>query len=218
MSVYTHISFVLDKSGSMRGIMPQVLSSFNKFVRDQQALPGEASFSLYKFSNDVVTISEFENLHDMGEVRENNCDGSTSLRDAMGVAIERTMFHNVRLGGRKPGKNIIAIITDGCENTSREYSAQTIKELISTYETNWNWQFLFLGANQDAIRRGMELGISMEKALTYSTRNTGIEEAFNACNEAISLFRLGESREAFITRNARDTQNRILGTNINEIR
>ncbi|MGB7963084.1 MAG: VWA domain-containing protein [Propionicimonas sp.] len=163
----THTEFVLDRSGSMHSIKADIEGGFDAFIADQRTHPGRSTVSLARFDN------EYESVFTAIDVREVPAldlqpRGSTAMLDAIGRSI-------IALGDRlaalpeseRPGTVIFAIMTDGLENASREFTHAAIKEMITRQEQAVDWQFLYLGADQDAVEVGASIGVRADRALTY---------------------------------------------------
>ena len=165
---YTDITMVLDRSGSMQSIKDDTIGGFDAFVDEQRRLPGRCTVSLVQFDN------EYEEVYtgrDLAEVPSLTLvpRGSTAMLDAIGRAVNAT---GVRLAAlpedQRPSTVIVGVMTDGLENSSREFSYLMIKELIEQQEQIYGWTFMYLGANQDAIEVGASLGVARDRALTYA--------------------------------------------------
>jgi len=166
----TRIYVILDKSGSMEVCRKDTIGGFNSFVRKQKELKADNAFlSLYQFSNDYIVSYENKKIEEVEELTESTFvpDGMTALLDAVGKTI-----HSIRPGD--DDNIIIVIITDGEENSSSEYSKVVINRMIIEKKEK-GWEFVFLGANQDAIKEAQKIGIGADSSLTFST---------NVCNQA----------------------------------
>jgi uncharacterized protein YegL len=192
---YCHITAIIDRSGSMGGLEKEVIGGFNNFIKDQREIPGECTITLIQFDNEYEVNYEFS---DINEVHDLNSDtyvprGMTAMYDAIGKAITSTgkklseMDENDR-----PEKVIIFIQTDGMENASQEYGAQTIKDMIKEQEDKYSWEFVFLGANIDAKSVGTTIGISANNSMTYAATVKGTSCALKSVSENIVDYRLGK--------------------------
>ena len=177
----TEIAFILDRSGSMASCVPETLQGFNEFLRDQQALPGQARFTLvlfdeqYEVPADALPVAEVVPLDECTYTTR----GCTALLDAIGKTIDNL---GQRLAATpeadRPGKVIVAILTDGVENASRTYSLAAINGRITRQRETYAWEFLFLGANQDAIATAAHMGIAAQNAATYVADGSGALSSF----------------------------------------
>jgi hypothetical protein len=163
----THIEFVLDRSGSMQSIKADIEGGFDAFIADQRTHPGQCTVSLAQFDNEYENVFTAVDVHDVASL-DLVPRGSTAMLDAIGRSIGALGARLAALpeAGR-PGTVIFAIMTDGMENSSREFTYPAIKELITRQEHTYNWQFLYMGADQDAIEVGASIGVRADRSLTY---------------------------------------------------
>lgn len=188
----TEVVFVMDRSGSMGAIRKSAIEGFNGFVRSQAAEPGEASLTLVLFNVDYTVVYSGIPLREMMPLDEATYqpDGGTALLDALGNAIDRT---GRRLSGlfeeQQPGKVLVVVLTDGEENSSREYTAQAVRERIEHQRSKYSWEFLFLGANQDAFLSARNLGIG--EAIEFEATEAGMEELYFQVAERVAAVRRG---------------------------
>ncbi len=220
----THITLLLDRSGSMSGIKEQTITGFNEFIKEQQKLPDYASVLFAQFdTEDPFEIREdFTNLQDVTLLNWDNFNpkGSTPLLDAIGKGIAYTKDNLKKHSQNKkteiddfsdglPELVIFVIITDGQENASTEFKRETIKKTIEDHEKH-GWKFVFLGANMDAVQEASSIGISFGQAATYTTTGAcgytgacgsqgaqGIMGATYALNNIASNFRNGNTNYTF---------------------
>lgn len=183
----TEIVFILDRSGSMSGLESDTIGGFNGFIRRQQEQEGKA------FLTTVLFDDEYELLHDrlpLGEVKQLTkkdyyVRGCTALLDAMGRTIEHIgNIHKYAREEDRPAKTIVVITTDGLENASRKYNVQKIKKLVAAKQES-GWEFIFLGANMDAIGAAADIGIDAEHAATYRCDEKGTALNFDCVGEAL---------------------------------
>lgn len=163
----TLIAFLLDRSGSMQSIKSDVVGGFDAFLTEQRAGDGECRVTLAQFDDEYEVVYH---AVPVGEVPalELNPRGMTALLDSMGKLITDTTAEIAALGeDDKPGSVIVAIMTDGMENSSHEWSRPAIKSLVEQQTSQFGWQFLYMGADQDAVEVGMDLGVKAEQAVTY---------------------------------------------------
>jgi Mg-chelatase subunit ChlD len=166
----TEIAFILDRSGSMAAMVEPAIAGFNTFLRDQQQADGDARLTLVLFDNEYLVpcaslpVAEVVELDTTTFVPR----GNTALLDAIGQTIDEL---GARLAGLpeadRPGQVIVAILTDGEENSSTRFSWQDIARKIGHQEEHYAWQFLFLGANQDAIATAARMGVAAVNSATY---------------------------------------------------
>lgn len=187
----TEIAFVLDRSGSMSTVTEAAISGFNEFLRDQKNVAGRARITLVLFDNeylvplDALPLEEAVDLDTTTYVPR----GSTALLDAIGTTIDR-------LGSRleaiseadRPGQVIVAILTDGYENASEKYTWSEVSKKILEQTNSYKWQFLFLGANQDAIATAANLSIAAANAAPYIADDCGTQSGGKAISrKAVAL-------------------------------
>lgn len=190
---YTDITIVLDKSASMEGVWSDTLGGFNKFLKEQKDVEGEATITLYQFANDFNPIYEGKKIKTAEELTNKTYipDGfSTSLLDAVGRAITET---GKRLDSmdeeEKPDKVIFVVQTDGLENSSQEHTVESIKSMIEHQESNYNWKFIFLGASPKAFNQAGNLGFRALNSMQYSNTSKGNEVAYSTLSRGISSLR-----------------------------
>jgi hypothetical protein len=175
----TAIAVVLDSSSSMYSCRIATIDGFNAFLNKQREAPGHATMSLMVFSDESTmryTDVDVRNLAPMERI-DFTPYGNTALRDAIGRTITELGAKLAKLPeSERPSKVIVVIITDGQENYSRQFTAPQIREMIKHQTDTYNWQFLYLGANQDAIVVGASMGVLRSCSATYSTSNSA--EAF----------------------------------------
>lgn len=188
------ISIVLDRSGSMESIKDDTIGGFNTFISEQQKVDGEGSLTMVQFDNEyefvhkAVPLKKVLRLDDTTFVPR----GSTALLDAIGRTLEYT---GARLGKMKkddrPGQVLFVIITDGQENASREFSLEQINRMIGERTEKDLWQFVFIGANQDAIESGAELGIDAGNTHAFAADSQGTQAMFQRMSGSTAAYRAG---------------------------
>jgi len=190
----TDITFLLDRSGSMERNTADTIGGFNGFLKEQQELEGEATFTLIQFAGVGETVPyKTVNIKDQEKLNTTTyraTGSSTAYLDALGKAINDTgnRLHELR-ESQKPEKVVFVIMTDGLENASREFSKSTIREMIQHQEEKYNWQFVFMGANFDAVAEGGKFGINVNRAYTYNADSVGFAGAYGATSKNLSNYR-----------------------------
>lgn len=188
----TEVVFILDRSGSMQGLEADTIGGFNSMIEKQKRADGEALISTVLFNNSC------EVLHDRVDVRsivpltekDYSVRGCTALLDAIGGAIHH--IGNVHKYARKedvPEHTLFVITTDGMENASRRYSSEEIRKMIERQKKKYGWEFLFLGANIDAVKTACEFGISQDRAVNFHNDGRGTRLNFEVLNETICRVR-----------------------------
>ena len=190
--VQTDITIVLDRSGSMGNVIGATIRGFNGFLADQRKLPGAACLTLVQFDDQYEVTYEAIPLDEAPELDYKTFQprGSTGLLDAIGKTIRAT---NTRLhalpAGQAPPQVILVILTDGQENSSREFARALVSDMIKHQQQAHGWQFVFLGANQDAVTEARTLGISAGAAMTFSSDKRGALAAFAAVSRGMESYR-----------------------------
>lgn len=190
-SQFTHIAFLLDRSGSMQSIRNDTVGGFEAFIAEQRAQPGRCTVSLAQFDN------EYEEVYtDVPVDRVPRLDlvprGSTALIDAIGRLINATGARLAALPeDERPGSVIVGIMTDGMENASQEFNRPQIKAMITEQTNAYGWQFMYMGANQDAVEVGTSLGVDPGLAVTYSTG--AVDEAMRTYGQKAAYLRSAAS-------------------------
>lgn len=185
---------IIDRSGSMGTIATETIGGYNGIIEEQQKEDGDANVTLALFDHeytllyDNVDIKEVEPLTRKTYVPR----GMTALYDAVGRTITSV---GERLSNtaedERPHKVIVAIITDGYENSSKEYTQSRIKEMIELQEGTYSWEFMFLAANMDAVEEGAKFGIRGSKAMTYAADSDGMDVMTKSVSMAFSSYRGG---------------------------
>jgi len=188
----TEIVFILDRSGSMGGLETDTIGGFNAMLERQKKAEGEALLSTLLFSN------ETEVLHDRADIRQveplslqdYRVGGSTALLDAIGGAIRHIgELHRRASEDGRPAHTLFVITTDGQENASRRYGYAELKRLIERQKEKYGWEFLFLGANMDAVAAASRFGIDADRAVRFHCDRAGIALNYKAVGEAILTLR-----------------------------
>lgn len=192
---FTEIVFILDKSGSMCGLEFDTIGGYNSFIEKQKQVEGEACVSTVLFSDeskvvhDRVPISRIEPMTSA----QYTVDGCTALLDAIGAAIHHIGKVHKKLSKEElPEKTIFVITTDGAENSSLEYDYKKIKKMIEKKQKKNKWEFLFLGANIDAIGEAGKLGIRKNRAVRYECDKKGTILNFECVSDTIGCLRMGK--------------------------
>jgi hypothetical protein len=168
----THLYFLLDRSGSMQSIRTDTMGGFDAFIEEQRNLgsagAGRCSVTLAQFDDRYEEVYVDRDLADVPPL-ELQPRGSTALLDALGRLIVDAGERLAALPeDRRPGSVIVGVMTDGYENASREWDHPRIKALIEQQTREYAWQFLYLGADQDAIEEGLKMGFAAGKSMTYT--------------------------------------------------
>ena len=188
----TELVFILDRSGSMAGLEADTIGGFNAMIEKQRGEPGEAVISTVLFDNETEVIHDRVPLDRVPVLteREYYVRGCTALLDAVGGAIHH--IGNVHKYARRedvPEHTLFVITTDGMENASRRYDSDKVKKMIERQKEKYGWEFLFLGANIDAIETARHFGISEDRAVNYHSDGKGTQLNYEVLSEAICSVR-----------------------------
>src|SRR5574344_1541286 len=188
----TEIVFILDRSGSMSGLEADTIGGFNSMIEKQKKAPGEALVSTILFDNVSEVILDRVNIRDIKPMtdREYCVRGCTALLDAIGGAIHH--IGNVHKYAREedvPAHTLFVITTDGMENASRRYDSALVKQMIEHEKSKYGWEFLFLGANIDAVETAKHFGIGADRAVNYRSDHEGTQLNYEVLSEAVSAVR-----------------------------
>ncbi len=191
MANTTEMVFIIDKSGSMSGLESDTIGGFNSNI-DKQLETGEnVLVTTVLFDTNFSTLHDRVNISKVEKMtKKDYCPGgNTALCDAVGNTINRIKYAQQYLReDERPNKTMFVIITDGYENSSREFSSSKVKELITEQKQKHDWEFLFLGANMDAVETANTYGIDADKAVTYMSDFVGTSTAWNALAGITSSF------------------------------
>ena len=185
----TEIIVILDRSGSMDSVRGDTIGGFNSFLADQKKLPDEAYLTLVQFDDRYEKLYEGKPLADAPRLDEQTFQprGSTALLDAIGRTINEQGARFSRApDSLKPGKVIVAIMTDGFENASQKFDRAQVFGLISQQRDQWGWLFYFLGANQDAIAEAGRLGLAAGQALSYAATPRGTAAVMSSLSKGVA--------------------------------
>ena len=188
----TEIVFILDRSGSMARLVEDTIGGFNSFIETQKQEDGEALLTTILFDD------KYEILHNGVDIKtvkpmttkEYSARGMTALLDAIGKTINTVGDRlNKTKEDDKPSKVIFVITTDGQENMSKEFNQAQIKAMIEHQINTYNWQFLFLGANIDAVGTAQSFGISGQFASNYTANSVGTDSLYSSLSKSVASYR-----------------------------
>ena len=188
----TDITIILDRSGSMESVKADTIGGFNSFLGEQQKVAGEASLSLVQFDDQYEVVYEDKPINSADRLTEATFQprGSTALFDAVGRTINAV---GQRLAAtaeeERPDKVLFVIMTDGFENASHEFTASKVGEMINHQRNVYKWEFMFIGANQDAVLSAHEIGIPAAAALTYAANEEGTQMAYSMMASKVRNYR-----------------------------
>ena len=192
----TEVVFILDRSGSMGGLENDTIGGFNSMIKKQKKEPGEALISTVLFDDQTEILHDRKPLSEIGLMtdKEYYVRGCTALLDAMGGAISHVKkVRKAMPKEERPEKTLFIITTDGMENSSSHYTYPRVKHLIEKQQKKHHWEFVFLGANIDAIACAGKLGIRKERAVNYEHDGKGTKLQWKAMGAMMSCARSAES-------------------------
>ena len=188
----SEIVFLLDRSGSMSGLEKDTIGGFNAMIEKQKKEEGEALISTILFDHEMKVLHDRVKVQDVKPINENDYQvrGCTALLDAMGGAIHHIgNVHKYARNEDVPEHTIFVITTDGMENASSYYSSSKVRTMVERQKEKYGWEFLFLGANMDAIAAAKNFGIEEDKAVEYRSDDIGTRLNYAVMSEAICEFR-----------------------------
>lgn len=188
----TELVFILDKSGSMGGLETDTIDGYNSMLKKQQAIEGECRITTVLFDNNYVLLHDRLDLQAVSPItdKEYQVGGTTALIDAIGRTIYKIINAQKHTAeDYRAEKVMFIIITDGEENSSREYSAAKVKEMIEEQKTKYDWEFIFLAANIDAVETAGHFGIASNRAVDYIADIEGTKLNYAVMAETVAKFR-----------------------------
>ena len=191
----TELVFLLDKSGSMAGLESDTIGGYNAMLEKQKKEAGEATVTTVLFNHQYELLHDRINVRGIAPITERDYEvgGTTALLDAIGSTIQKIGNVQKRTNeAERAGKVLVVITTDGMENASCEYTYEKIKSMIEHQKVHFGWEFIFLGANIDAISTAAKFGINEEYAVKYHADVEGTQLNYQALNEAVTTFRKGK--------------------------
>ena len=198
----TEIIFILDRSGSMSGLESDTIGGFNSMIAKQQKEDGEAIVSTVLFDDETDVIHDRVAIGEVKKLTEDDyyVRGCTALLDAVGGAIHHIgNVHKYAREEDRPAKTLFVITTDGLENASRHYSFKDVKRQIKRQQEKYNWEFIFLGANIDAIEVADNLGISKDRAANYNCDELGTALNYQVLEAAVTRVRKYKAADMAMT-------------------
>ena len=188
----TEMVFILDRSGSMSNLTQDTIGGFNTMIENQKKEDGEAILTTVLFDDKYELLHDGVNIKDVNKLtnKEYFARGMTALLDAIGKTINTVGERlNKTKEEDKPSKVIFVITTDGQENSSREFTQEQIKEMIEHQTNTYNWQFMFLGANIDAVSTAQSFGINGQFASNYTANSRGTDALYSSVSKSVASFR-----------------------------
>lgn len=188
----TDLIFILDKSGSMSGLEKDTIGGFNSMLKNQKKLSDECYVSTLLFNHESYLLHNRIEIDKVEPLTRHDyqVSGCTALFDAVGMMIQKASSIQYNLFAPIEHKVLFVIITDGEENSSREYTGHAIKSLIEHRQAEFGWEFIFLGANIDAAQSAEDIGISRERAANFEADGHGTQYNYTVLDSVIQDFRI----------------------------
>ena len=188
----TELVFILDRSGSMAGLEADTIGGFNSMIEKQKKQDGDCYVSTVLFDNESEVLHDRVKLADVPKMTDEDYTvrGCTALIDAIGGAIHHIgNIHKYARPEDVPENTMFVITTDGFENASHRYTSEQVKKMIERQKAKYGWEFLFLGANIDAVETASQFGIGADRAVNYQCDGEGTALNYEVVSEAISSVR-----------------------------
>ena len=187
----TELVFILDRSGSMAGLESDTIGGFNGLIDKQKKVDGKAFVTTVLFDNQQKTVHDRVDLAEVAPMTEKEyyVGGSTALLDAVGDTVTHIeKIHKYVRPEDVPAHTMVVITTDGMENSSHRWRAADVKKLVEKKKEG-GWEFLFLGANIDAVSEAARFGIDADRAVRYCNDSEGVRKNFSAVGKAMAHLR-----------------------------
>jgi len=192
----TEIVFILDRSGSMGGLERDTIGGYNSMLERQKKEEGEAVLSTVLFDDKIEVLHDRKNLYDVKPITNSDyyVRGCTALLDAVGGTIHHIgNVHKNMPADQRPEKTLFIITTDGMENASKEYTYSKVKKLVEEKKRKYHWEFVFLGANIDAVEVAGRFGVAKNRAVRYECDSAGTELNFKVMSKMVSCAKKARS-------------------------
>ena len=188
----TEIICIIDRSGSMESIRSDAIGGFNRFLADQQEPEDPARLTMVLFDDQYEVVHNGIDIRTVPLLTNNTFvpRGMTALLDAVGKTLNTVSARLAEIpADDRPEKIIVAILTDGHENASREFTLPVIREMISHYTTDLKWDFIYLAATQDAFGEAGKMGISADNTVQFAANKAGIQNSYQSISVAMEMKR-----------------------------
>lgn len=188
------IACVIDRSGSMQRVRDDAIGGFNSFLHEQKQESGQANLTLVLFNHEYEIVHSGRDLQQAPELTKDTYvpQGTTAMLDAVGRTIDDIGNRLASMNeDERPHKVIVAILTDGLENASKDYTRDRIKKMIAHQQEHYGWEFFFLAANMDAVREAKGINISAACAIEYASNAEGTADAYRRMSRLVSDSRQG---------------------------
>ncbi len=194
----TEIVFILDRSGSMGGLENDTIGGYNSMIAKQKNEDGEALISTVLFDNQTEVLHDRVSLDNVEPItdKEYYVRGSTALLDAVGGAIRQIgNIHKYARPEDVPEKTLFIITTDGMENSSTRYTYDKVRKMVERQKEKYHWEFIFLGANMDAVSVASRFGVDKSRAVRYECDSEGTRLNYSVMSRMVSCARACKSSE-----------------------
>ena len=188
----TELVFILDRSGSMHGLKADTIGGFNTMLEKQKQEPGTCLVTTVLFDHEMVTLHDRLPIGEIAPLTERDYEprGSTALLDAVGQTIRHIAgIHRYARPEDVPERTLFVITTDGMENASHRYTADQVRQMVQHEQEKYGWEFLFLGANLDAVQTASRIGIRADRAANYNADGLGTGVLYESVSKAVSQVR-----------------------------
>lgn len=188
----TELVFIIDRSGSMGGLEGDTIGGFNAMLKEQQTIEGEAFVTTVLFDDQYELLHDRINIKAISPLTEKDYTvrGNTALLDAVGKTIHKIRrVQKSTAEDYRAEKVLFVIITDGAENASRKYTAEQVKALIQHQREKHGWEFIFIGANMDAVVEADRIGIAADRARNYIADSIGTSTVYSDISKMSTAFR-----------------------------
>ena len=189
----TELVFILDRSGSMAGLEADTIGGFNSMIEKQKKQNGKCYVSTVLFDDSIEVIHDRVELHSVNKMTEDDyfVRGCTALIDAIGSSIRHIAnIHKYARPEDVPQNTMFVITTDGMENASHQFSSDEVKRMIKKEKEKYGWEFIFIGANIDAVETAKQFGIGSDRAVNYHADSKGTEVLYNTVSQVVSNVRM----------------------------
>lgn len=196
----TEIVFILDRSGSMSGLEADTIGGYNSMLSKQKKEDGEAIISTVLFDDRTEVLHDRKSLANVEKItaRDYYVRGCTALLDAVGGAIHHIGHAQKDMPKEeRPEKTLFIITTDGMENASRQYSYEKVRKMVERKKKKQHWEFIFLGANMDAVEVAGKFGVAANRAVTYECDDAGTALNYEVMSKLVSCARVSKTAAAF---------------------
>ena len=184
----TELVFILDRSGSMTGLESDTIGGFNSMIEKQKRQDGDCYVSTVLFDDESEVLHDRVKLGDISKMTDKDYTvrGCTALIDAIGGAIHHIRnIHKYARPEDVPEHTMFVITTDGQENSSHRYTSEQVKKMIERQKEKYGWEFLFIGANIDAVETAARYGISKDRAVNYNADGEGTQILYESVANAV---------------------------------